>query len=193
MNMTEIINILSVFMVLFAVVDTIGVLPILVDLQKSGKNINATKTTVVATFILFAFLFGGEWLLKLFNVDFSSFAVAGSIVLFFLSLEMILETNIFKHNSTEDVTVIPIAFPLIAGPGSITTLISLRAEYDLWVISIALALNMVVVFVVMKLAVRIEKIMGTTINYIIKKFFGIILLAMAVKLFASNVGILINH
>jgi multiple antibiotic resistance protein len=180
-------------MVLFAVVDTIGVLPILVDLQKSGKNINATKTTVVATFILFAFLFGGEWLLKLFNVDFSSFAVAGSIVLFFLSLEMILETNIFKHNSTEDVTVIPIAFPLIAGPGSITTLISLRAEYDLWVISIALALNMVVVFVVMKLAVRIEKIMGTTINYIIKKFFGIILLAMAVKLFASNVGILINH
>ncbi|HOU67218.1 MAG: MarC family protein [Paludibacteraceae bacterium] len=193
MNMTEIINILSVFMVLFAVVDTIGVLPILVDLQKSGKNINATKTTVIATFILFAFLFGGEWLLKLFNVDFSSFAVAGSIVLFFLSLEMILETNIFKHNSTEDVTVIPIAFPLIAGPGSITTLISLRAEYDLWVISIALALNMVVVFVVMKLAVRIEKIMGTTINYIIKKFFGIILLAMAVKLFASNVGILINH
>ena len=193
MNMTEIINILSVFMVLFAVVDTIGVLPILVDLQKSGKNINATKTTVVATFILFAFLFEGEWLLKLFNVDFSSFAVAGSIVLFFLSLEMILETNIFKHNSTEDVTVIPIAFPLIAGPGSITTLISLRAEYDLWVISIALALNMVVVFVVMKLAVRIEKIMGTTINYIIKKFFGIILLAMAVKLFASNVGILINH
>ncbi len=193
MNMTEIINILSVFMVLFAVVDTIGVLPILVDLQKSGKNINATKTTVVATFILFAFLFEGEWLLKLFNVDFSSFAVAGSIVLFFLSLEMILETNIFKHNSTEDVTVIPIAFPLIAGPGSITTLISLRAEYDLWVISIALALNMVVVFVVMKLAVRIEKIMGTTINYIIKKFFGVILLAMAVKLFASNVGILINH
>ncbi|HOI27132.1 MAG TPA: MarC family protein [Paludibacteraceae bacterium] len=193
MNMTEIINILSVFMVLFAVVDTIGVLPILVDLQKSGKNINATKTTVVATFILFAFLFEGEWLLKLFNVDFSSFAVAGSIVLFFLSLEMILETNIFKHNSTEDVTVIPIAFPLIAGPGSITTLISLRAEYDLWVISIALVLNMVVVFVVMKLAVRIEKIMGTTINYIIKKFFGIILLAMAVKLFASNVGILINH
>lgn len=193
MNTSELVNIVSVFMVIFAVVDTIGVLPILVDLQKSGKTIHAYKTTVIATVILFAFLLGGEWLLRLFNVDLSSFAVAGSIVLFFLSLEMILETNIFKHNATDDATVIPIAFPLIAGPGSITTLISLRAEYSLWVICIALTLNMLVVLFVLKTAVKIEKWMGLTINYIIKKFFGIILLAMAVKLFASNIGILIGH
>lgn len=190
MNIT---NILSTFMVIFAVVDTIGVLPVLVDLQKSGKTINAYKTTIIASVILFAFLLGGEWILKLFNVDLSSFAVAGAIVLFFLSLEMILETNIFKHKANADSSVIPIAFPLIAGPGSITTLISLRAEYPIDVISIALAANLIVVFIVLKTAVKIERIMGTTLNYIIKKFFGIILLAMAVKLFASNIGYLLGH
>lgn len=186
------VSLVSVFMVIFAVVDTIGVLPILVDLQKRGKTIHAYKTTAIAAAILFAFLFGGEWILRLFNVDLSSFAVAGAIVLFFLALEMILETTIFKHDATEDATVIPIAFPLIAGPGSITTLISLRAEYSLLIISVALALNMLVVLIVLKTAVRIERIMGVTLNYIIKKFFGIILLAMSVKLFASNIGILIR-
>ncbi len=188
----EMIELLSVFMVLFAVIDTIGVLPVLVDFQKSGKTIQALKTTLIASAILFAFLIGGEWILKLFNVNPSAFAVAGSIVLFFLSLEMILETKIFKNQSADDVTVIPIAFPLIAGPGSITTLISLRAEYSLPVVALALFLNMIVVYVVLKSSIKIEQFMGATINYIIKKFFGIILLAMAIKLFTSNIGILLH-
>lgn len=187
------ISILSAFMVIFAVVDTIGVLPILVDLQKSGKTIHAYKTTAIATSILFAFLFGGEWLLKLFKVDLSSFAVAGAIVLFFLSLEMILETNIFKQNNTDDATVIPIAFPLIAGPGSITTLISLRSEFELYVICIALAANMLVVLIVLKMSTQIQRFTGVTFTYILKKFFGIILLAMSVKLFTSNLEILLHN
>lgn len=189
----EYISILSAFMVIFAVVDTIGVLPILVDLQKSGKTIHAYKTTAIATSILFAFLFGGEWLLKLFKVDLSSFAVAGAIVLFFLSLEMILETNIFKQNNTDDATVIPIAFPLIAGPGSITTLISLRSEFELYVICIALAANMLVVLFVLKMSTQIQRFTGVTFTYILKKFFGIILLAMSVKLFTSNLEILLHN
>ncbi|MBK8808143.1 MAG: MarC family protein [Bacteroidales bacterium] len=189
----KIFDILSVFMVLFAVIDIFGVLPFLVDLKKSGKTIHSTKTTIVATFILFSFLFGGEYLLKLFNVDFSSFAVAGSIVLFFLSLEMVLGLNLFKQENTTDATVIPIAFPLIAGPGSITTLISLRAEYQALEVAIALIANMLIVYVVLKLSVQIEKKLGVTLNYVIKKFFGIILMAMSVKLFASNIGILIGN
>lgn len=186
------LSIFSVFMVIFAIVDTLGALPVLVDLQKSGKKINALKTTLIASAILFVFLFGGEWILKMFNVDFSSFAVAGSIVLFFVAMEMILDTNIFKSKSTDDSTVIPIAFPLIAGPGTITTLISLRSGYSLEVISIALALNMVEVFLVLKFAIFLERLLGTTVNYIMKKFFGIILLAMSVKMFASNIGVLLH-
>jgi len=187
------LSILTAFMVIFAVVDTIGVLPVLVDLQKSGKTIHAYKTTAIATTILFAFLFGGEWILKLFKVDLSSFAVAGAIVLFFLSLEMILETHIFKQNNTDDATVIPIAFPLIAGPGSITTLIALRAEYELPIICIALAANMLVVLFVLKMSTKIQQFTGATFTYIMKKFFGIILLAMSVKLFTSNIGLLLQN
>lgn len=189
----DFVLIFSVFMVLFAVIDILGILPVLVDLKKNGKSIHSLKTTIVAMVILFGFLFAGEPLLRLFRVDLSSFAVAGSIVLFFLSLEMVLGLNLFKQEASSDATVIPIAFPLIAGPGSITTLISLRAEYSLLVISIALLLNLIIVFIVLKLAVPIEKLLGATVNYIIKKFFGIILLAMAVKLFASNIGVLMGN
>ncbi len=188
----DLIHIFSVFMVIFAVIDIFGVLPLLVDIQKGGKRIDPYRTTLVAAVIMFSFLFGGELLLKLFHVDFSSFAVAGSIVLFFVALEMILGFGIFKHDTGPDATIIPVAFPLIAGPGSITTLISLRAEYAPLVISIALVANLAVVFIVLKLAVQLEKLLGATVNYVLKKFFGIILLAMAVKLFASNIGILLN-
>ena len=177
------LSVFSVFMVLFAVIDTMGALPVLVDLQKSGKKINAVKTVAIAATILYVFMFAGEFILNLFNVDFSSFAVAGSIVLLFLSLEMILETDFFKGRSSDDATVIPIAFPLIAGPGCITTLISLQAEFPKSVIATALFLN---------LSVKIEQLMGETINYILKKFFGIILLAMAVRMFASNISALLH-
>lgn len=186
------LSVFSVFMVLFAVIDTMGALPVLVDLQKSGKKINAVKTVAIAATILYVFMFAGEFILNLFNVDFSSFAVAGSIVLLFLSLEMILETDFFKGRSSDDATVIPIAFPLIAGPGCITTLISLQAEFPKSVIATALFLNLVVVFIVLKFSVKIEQLMGETINYILKKFFGIILLAMAVRMFASNISALLH-
>ncbi|MBQ4036319.1 MAG: MarC family protein [Paludibacteraceae bacterium] len=186
------LSVFSVFMVLFAVIDTMGALPVLVDLQKSGKKINAVKTVAIASTILYVFMFAGEFILNLFNVDFSSFAVAGSIVLLFLSLEMILETDFFKGRSSDDATVIPIAFPLIAGPGCITTLISLQAEFPKSVIATALFLNLVVVFIVLKFSVKIEQLMGETINYILKKFFGIILLAMAVRMFASNISALLH-
>ena len=186
------LSVFSVFMVLFAVIDTMGALPVLVDLQKSGKKINAVKTVAIAATILYVFMFAGEFILNLFNVDFSSFAVAGAIVLLFLSLEMILETDFFKGRSSDDATVIPIAFPLIAGPGCITTLISLQAEFPKSVIATALFLNLVVVFIVLKFSVKIEQLMGETINYILKKFFGIILLAMAVRMFASNISALLH-
>lgn len=188
----EFLSIFSVFMVLFAVIDTLGALPVLVDLQKSGKKINAMKTIAIASSIMFVFMVAGEFILNLFNVDFHSFSVAGSIVLFFLSLEMILEVDIFKGRSSDDATVIPIAFPLIAGPGSITTLISLQAEYRMSVIAIALALNLVVVFLVLKFSLQIEKVLGETLNYILKKFFGVILLAMAIRMFATGIGPLLH-
>lgn len=191
--MEAIINTFSVFMVLFAVIDIMGTLPILIDVQKSGKRVNAIKTTLIASAILFGFFYAGEWILKMFNVDFNSFAVAGSIVLFLLSLEMILGTDIFKSNNAGDgADIVPIAFPLIAGPGSITTLISLRAQYDLYIIATALALNLIVVFFVIKMSVKLENILGDAVNYIIKKFFGIILMAMAVSMFTSNIGILLH-
>lgn len=179
-------------MVLFAVIDIVGVLPILVDMQKGGKQIDPYRTTAIAAAIMFSFLFGGELLLNLFQIDFSSFAVAGSIVLFFVAMEMVLGFGIFKHDASPDATIIPVAFPLIAGPGSITTLISLRAEYAPAVISIALIANLAVVFAVLKLAVQLERLFGATLNYVLKKFFGIILLAMAIKLFTSNIGVLLG-
>lgn len=184
----KILNVVSVFMVLFAVIDILGSLPIIIDLKSRGKDIKAPKTTVVALVILTAFLFGGELILRLFGVDISSFAIAGSIVIFFLALEMVLGFELFKTEMSSDATIIPLAFPLIAGPGSITTLISLRAEYTMMEISIALVSNMVFVLIILILAEKIEKTIGKTGVYILKKFFGIILLAIAVKLFASNVN-----
>jgi multiple antibiotic resistance protein len=189
----DFLNVLSAFMVLFAVIDIVGVLPIIADIKNSGKSVMPAKTSLIAAFILVGFFFGGEFILALFHVDFSAFAAAGSIVLFFLALEMILGYGFFKHEANADATIIPVAFPLIAGPGSITTLISLRAEYSPQELLAALAANLVVVYIVLRSATRLEKILGTTFSYIAKKFFGIILLAMAVKLFASNVGILFGN
>ena len=188
----DVLSLLSVFMVLFAVIDITGALPILLDLQHEGKKIQPAKTTAIAASLLFAFLFGGEFILNLFNIDFNSFAVAGAIVLFLLALDMILDLNIFTSKASGDADVVPLAFPLIAGPGSITTLISLRAEYDLYVIVTALALNMVVVYAVISFSSKLERVLGSPVNLIIKKFFGVILLAMSVKLFASNISVLLH-
>jgi len=181
---------LSAFIVLFAVIDILGSIPIIIGIREKGASINAIQAASISLVILVAFLYVGEKLLGLFGVDISSFAIAGSFVLLIMALEMILGVEIFKHDSPSGASIVPIAFPLIAGAGSFTTLLSLRSEFDLINILLALIANIVVVYFVLRFTYRIEKIIGVNGVYILKKFFGIILLAMAVRLFMSNFAIL---
>ncbi len=189
---TIIIEVTTVFMVLFAVIDILGSIPVIIKFKHEGNEIHPLKITLVAFLILIIFLFGGKLVLQLFGVDISSFAIAGSIVIFIIAMEMILGVKIFRTESPKSVSIVPLAFPLIAGAGSITTLLSLRADYSLLSIIIALALNMVIVYVVLKLTDKIESLIGNTGLHILKKIFGLILLAIAIKLFISNTGIVIQ-
>ncbi|MFC2132886.1 MarC family protein, partial [Bacteroidota bacterium] len=178
----------------FAVIDIFGSIPIILGIKSKGGKIQPGKVSIVALIIFVLFLFLGEKLLKLFGVDISSFAIAGSIIILFLALEMVLGIELFKdEESSSGASIVPIAFPLIAGAGSITTLLSLRAEYSSLNIIIALILNMIVVYFVLKSAKYIEKVLGKGGIHILKKIFGIILLAIAIKLFLSNTGITINN
>ncbi|OQY05915.1 MAG: hypothetical protein B6I20_00025 [Bacteroidetes bacterium 4572_117] len=187
------INIFSSFMVLFAVIDITGSIPIILDLKKKGGRIQSEKATIVAFVFMLLFLFIGERLLGVFGVDISSFAIAGAFILFFLSLEMVLGISLFKDNATESSSIVPLAFPLIAGAGSMTTLLSLRAEYPLTDIIIALVLNIIVVYIVLRLTHVFEKVLGQSGIMILRKMFGIILLAIAIKLFMSNLAISIRN
>lgn len=182
------LEIISAFIVLFAVIDILGSIPIIIDLRNKGNKIKATQASVVSFAILIVFLFVGKALLGLFGVDISSFAIAGSFVLFLIAIEMILGVTIFRHDSPSGASLVPIAFPLIAGAGSFTTLLALRAEYATINIILALFLNIVVVYTVLKITSRIERLIGQGGIYVLKKFFGIILLAMAIKLFSNNVA-----
>ena len=186
---TIIIDILSVFMVLFAVIDIIGSIPIIIEIKSKQGKIKTLQATLVAFGIMLLFLFTGEHLLALFGVDLPSFAIAGSLVIFFLALEMVLGIELFKPDTVGGSSIVPIAFPLIAGAGSITTLLSLRSEYTIWVVIIALAMNMIVVYFVIRSTALFEKILGKGGIHILRKVFGIILLAIAIKLFLSNTGI----
>ncbi len=187
-----IIEITTVFMVLFAVIDIMGSIPIIIKFKRDGIEVPPLKITMVSFIILLTFLFGGKLILGLFGVDISSFAIAGSIVIFIIALEMILDIKLFRTESPKSASIVPLAFPLIAGTGSITTLLSLRADYSMLSIIVALALNMAVVYLVLKLSNSIEKVIGNTGLQILKKIFGIILLAIAIKLFISNTGIVIS-
>jgi multiple antibiotic resistance protein len=182
------IEIISAFIVLFAVIDILGSIPIIVDLRNKGNKINATQASLVSFAILIVFLFVGKALLGLFGVDISSFAIAGSFVLFMIAFEMILGVTIFKHDSPSGASIVPIAFPLIAGAGSFTTLLALRAEYATINIIIALFLNIALVYIVLRLTPKVERLIGQGGIYVLKKFFGIILMAMAIKLFTNNVA-----
>ena len=182
-------EILASFMVLFAIIDILGSIPIILDVKVKTGNIHPGKTTLVAYGIMLLFLFIGEPLLGIFGVDISSFAIAGSIILLLMGLEMILGIQLFKHESGGGGSIVPIAFPLIAGAGSITTLLSLRAEYQIVNILVALSLNMIIVYLVLRLTTFFERILGPNGLHILKKFFGIILLAISIKLFLSNTGI----
>lgn len=186
------IQITSAFMVLFAIIDILGSIPIILNIKRKGQVVHAFRASAVALFILIGFLFSGEGVLRLFSVDIQSFAVAGALIIFIFSLEMILDVEIFRNQGPSGgSSIVPIAFPLIAGPGSFTTLLALRAEYAIQNIIVALVLNLLFVFFVLKATSRIEKFIGEGGIYILRKFFGIILLAIAVKLFTSNIGSLL--
>lgn len=185
---------LSAFIVLFAVIDMIGSIPIILSLKQKGRSVNAAKATLIALALLLGFYFAGDALLRLFQVDIASFAVAGAFVIFLMSLEMILDVEIFKNaGPMKEATLVPLVFPLLAGAGAFTTLISLRAEYASINILLALVLNMVWVYIVLRLTDRIEHLLGQGGIYVIRKFFGIILLAISVRLFTANLSLLIEQ
>ena len=185
-------EILTAFMVLFAVIDIVGNIPIIIDLRKKAGHIQSEKAALIAGVIMIVFLFLGKSILNLIGIDVNSFAVAGAFILFFIALEMILGITLYKEEEHNAVTasVFPLAFPLIAGPGSLTTLLSIRAEYAIENIIVAVIINVIVIYVVLKTSSRIERLIGSNGINIIRKVFGVILLAIAVKLFASNIKLL---
>lgn len=189
----DILEILATFMVLFAIIDIFGSIPVILDIKTKIGNIHTVRTTLVAYAIMLLFLFIGEPLLGIFGVDISSFAIAGSIILLLMGLEMVLGVQLFRHESGGAGAIVPIAFPLIAGAGSITTLLSLRAEYQTINILIALSLNMIIVYLVLRLTTFFERVLGPNGLHILRKFFGIVLLAIAIRLFMSNTGIEISN
>lgn len=186
-------HIFTAFMVLFAVIDIIGNIPIIIDLRKKVGHIQSEKASIIAGIIMIIFLFVGERLLNFIGVDVNSFAVAGAFILFFIALEMILGITLYKEEESNSITasVFPLAFPLIAGPGSLTTLLSLRAEFKIENIIVALIINVLVIYIVLKTSVKIERIIGPNGIRIIRKVFGVILLAIAVKLFTANIKALL--
>ena len=184
-------QIISAFMVLFAIIDITGSLPIILGLKADGKNIESLKAALYSLIIYLVFLFVGDGILGLFGVDISSFAVAGSLVILVLAIEMILGVELFKNDGPGgNVTIVPIIFPLIAGAGGLTTILSLRAEYAVENIIVALIANMLIVWFVLAKSHLAAKLLGEGGIYILRKFFGIILLAIAIKLFVSNIVVL---
>jgi multiple antibiotic resistance protein len=186
-------EIVTATMVLFAVIDIVGSIPIIIDLRNKVGHIQSEKASIVSAVIMIAFLFIGESLLTLIGIDVNSFAVAGSFVLFFLALEMILGVRLYKDDAPETASVVPLAFPLIAGAGSMTTILSLKAEFDTINIVIAIVLNVIFVYGVLKSSRKLEKMFGKGGLAVIRKVFGIVLMAIAIKLFASNIQGLLHH
>jgi multiple antibiotic resistance protein len=180
----------SVTLILFSVIDILGSLPFIIDLKKKYKNLDSKRITFISGILLFSFLFVGQSILKLFGVDVQSFAVAGGIIMFFLGLEMVLNIEIFKHDPQLANTspIVPLAFPLIAGAGSMTTLISLNAEYQRINIILGILCNLIFVFFVLEASGYIDRKIGVTGSIILRKFFGTILLAMAIRLIKKNIG-----
>ena len=185
-------EIFTAFMVLFAVIDIVGNIPIIIDLRKKVGHIQSEKASLIAGVILILFLFLGQSILKLIGIDVNSFAIAGSFILFFIALEMILGITLYKQDesSAMTATIFPLAFPLIAGPGSLTTLLSLRAEFAIQNIIVAVVLNVIVIYIVLKTSARIERFIGQNGINIIRKVFGVVLLAIAVKLFTHNIKLI---
>ncbi len=186
-------DVLSATMILFAVIDVTGNIPIILDLRKrSGGHIESGRASLVALIIMVAFLFVGERILNLIGIDVNSFAVAGSIIIFFIAIEMIFGIKIHRNIEPKSISIVPIAFPLIAGAGSLTTLLSIRAEYPLPAILIAVVINIIIVYIVLKSTKHIEQFLGEGLIGVLEKVFGVILMAIAVKLFGANISDLIQ-
>lgn len=187
MFVENLLQIVSVFMVLFAIIDPVGALPIFLSMRSQNKIISPTKVFFYSLFIFISFLYVGGWILQLFHVERSSFAVAGAIVLFIISIEMLLGVELFKNDSPEGgSTLYPVVFPLIAGPGSLTALLSMSAEYSQINIIIAVVLNLILIFFSLKFLNKIYKWLSGGIVYVLRKFFGVILMAISIQLFTSN-------
>ena len=184
-------EILSTTMVLFAIIDILGSIPVIIELRKKAGHIESEKASIVAMVLMIVFLFAGKTLLAVIGVDVASFAIAGSFVIFAIAMEMVLGLTIFKDDANDSATtsIVPLAFPLIAGAGTMTTLLSLKTEYATQNIIVGIILNMLFVYFVLKNTVRLEKMFGKTGLNILRKAFGIILLAIAIKLFRTNTGL----
>ncbi len=174
-------------MILFAVIDIIGSIPIIVDLRKKVGHIQSEKASIVAAVLMVLFLFIGETILNLIGIDVNSFAVAGAFIIFFLAIEMILGIQLYKDDAPETAAIVPLAFPLIAGAGTMTSILSLKSEFATQNIIVAIILNVIIVYAVLKSSKKIEKLFGQQGITVVRKIFGVILLAIAVKLFAANI------
>ncbi len=185
-------EILSVFLILFSVIDIPGNVPIIISMKKKGKVIKPGRATIVAGTLMIVFLLIGESILNLFGIDVQSFAIAGAIIIFLIAIEMVLGITLFKEPEGEEDTgsssIVPVAFPLIAGAGTMTTIISLKAEFQQLNILIGIIINLIIVFLVLRSSDWIQKKLGVGGEAILRKAFGIILLAIAIKLFKSNIG-----
>ncbi|WP_273568892.1 MarC family protein [Maribacter halichondriae] len=188
----DIRQIATATMVLFAVIDILGSVPIIITLRKKVGHIQSGKASIVAACIMVAFLFVGEEILNLIGIDVNSFAVAGALIIFFLAIEMILGISLYRDDEPESASVVPIAFPLIAGAGTLTSLLSLRAEYHVENIIVAIVANTIFVYLVLKSSKKIEKVLGKGGLNVIRKVFGVILMAIAVKLFTTNINQLLS-
>ena len=188
----NIVEIFSSFIVMFTIIDILGSIPVFIGMKEQGKSINPTKACLVSISLFLVFFFTGDYLFRIFGIDLNSFAVAGSIVLFILATEMILDREIIKSSTRGDNTsIVPIAFPLIAGPGALTALLSLRAEYSVLNILIGLGINIVIDWIVLRSVNKIQKILGESVIYILRKFFGVILLALSINMFVNNLKVII--
>lgn len=184
-------GILSVTMILFSVIDIIGSLPIILDLKKRGVQIHPSTATITAGVLMVAFLFFGVAILKLFGVEVSSFAMAGSLIIFFIGLEMVLGIHFFRSDSSDSNSgsIVPIAFPLLAGAGTLTTILTLRSSFQLWEIIIGIVINLLVIFLVLKSTPFLERKMSRQVSEALRKIFGILLLAIAIQMFRSNLSV----
>jgi len=179
-------EIISVTMILFAIIDILGAIPVIIEMRQRAGHIQSEKASIAVLILMVGFLYAGKGLLDIIGLDIPSFAIAGSLVIFFIAMEMILGIKVFKEEMPETVSIVPLAFPLIAGAGTMTTLLSLKSQYQTQNILVGIVLNTIFVYLVLKYVGYIERLLGKTGLNILRKAFGVILLAIAIKLFRSN-------